>query len=388
MSSSSNMWSTCPFCLQQVVTVDLERHANNHFEDHDHQEVDSSTITYGGGGTATTAAAADSNIHFLISSQVRDANFKVKQHGFMTLLYNCLECESGQSTSILSGYVDHFQSIEFEDVGWGCGWRNIQMLTSHLLVERKEAKDVLFGGVGFVPDISSLQKWLEVAWHQGFDTPGSYDFHQNIHGKRTWIGTTECAALFRSFGLRARIVDFSNLDYGSNIGKRNKSTQVIGPMDRYLNKSPQYIVAGSSNDTNTYFGIHPEKRHQLLVNWVWSYFSDNNMLTRSACNKVVITDKSPLYFQHDGHSRTIVGIQMKNLPNGVKQQNLLILDPAHKTEVLESCLSKNVGWQRFIKRGVHTLQKMEYQLCYVDPGIATGMELEKLKTLDSTRFGF
>ncbi|KAI3800243.1 hypothetical protein L1987_35554 [Smallanthus sonchifolius] len=85
---------------------------------------------------------------------------------------------------------------------------------------------------------------------------------------------------------------------------------------------------------------------------------------------------------------TLVGIQMKRLPNGTQQSNLLILDPAHKTRVLESCLSKKVGWQRFIKRGVHTLKKMEYQLCYVDPGIATGAEMEKLKTLDSTRFEF
>lgn len=36
----------------------------------------------------------------------------------------------------------------------------------------------------------------------------------------------------------------------------------------------------------------------------------------------------PLYFQHDGHSRTIVGIQVKHQPKG-SQYNLLILDPGH-----------------------------------------------------------
>lgn len=72
----------------------------------------------------------------------------------------------------------------------------------------------------------------------------------------------------------------------------------------------------------------------------------------------------------------------------MQQHNLLILDPAHKTKVLESCLSKKVGWQRYIKRGVHTLKKLDYQLCYMDPGIANGAEMEKLKTLDSTRFEF
>lgn len=32
----------------------------------------------------------------------------------------------------LTGDVDHFQS-EQKDTGWGCGWRNIQMVCSHLL---------------------------------------------------------------------------------------------------------------------------------------------------------------------------------------------------------------------------------------------------------------
>lgn len=29
-----------------------------------------------------------------------------------------------------------------------------------------------------------------------------------LQGTRTWIGTTECAALLRSFGVKAKIVDF------------------------------------------------------------------------------------------------------------------------------------------------------------------------------------
>lgn len=379
-----------------MLSIDLQRHANNHFEDDDdiqlanqYQFQDDFTLVgsapspeatpYQGGSTSTTTT--DENIRCLIASQVRDTNNNNNNNNndFMTLLSKCLECESGTtSTSILSGYVDHFQTLDLEDAGWGCGWRNIQMLTSHLLVQSQQAKELLFGGVGFVPDIPSLQRWLEIAWDKGFDPPGSNHFAQKIYGKKTWIGTTECAALFRSFGLRARIVDFTSHHNGAtststSVGKR-KSTQVIGPMDRYLNP-------GSSKDKQIVKG------HQVLVDWVWSYFSDES---KSGCNKVkvVVTEKAPLYFQHDGHSRTIVGIQLKSLPNGMQQHNLLILDPGHKTQVVESCLSKKVGWQRFIKRGVHTLKKTEYQLCYVEPGIATGPEMEKLKTLDSTRFEF
>ena len=74
----------------------------------------------------------------------------------MTLLRNCLESETENSKSILSGYVDNFQSLDSEDAGWGCGWRNIQMLSSHLLARRPEAREILFGGLGFVPNIPLL----------------------------------------------------------------------------------------------------------------------------------------------------------------------------------------------------------------------------------------
>jgi hypothetical protein len=50
--------------------------------------------------------------------------------------------------------------------------------------------------------------------------------------------------------------------------------------------------------------------------------------------------------------------------------NLLVLDPGHKTAAIERSLREEVGWKRFIKRGVHTPKKHQYQLCYVDPGIA------------------
>lgn len=382
-------WSSCPFCSQQVLSVQLERHANNHFEDEDEDEDENEDIAFAQHITVDTpiqqpetdflTRSEKENTHCLVSLQ----NTNI---GFIPLLKNSLECDAGKSTSLLSGYVDHFQTLEFEDVGWGCGWRNIQMLTSHLLVQSQEAREVLFGGAGSVPDIPSLQRWLETAWEKGFDIAGSNDFNGKIYGKPSWIGTTECAALFRSFGLRGRIVDFSSSthDYGSSsVANRKKTVQVIGPMDKYLNKPD--ADAGSSSNNNREKSM--VKGHQLLVNWVWSYFSDN-MISKSSCNRVVVTEKSPLYFQHDGHSRTIVGIQLKSLPNGMQEYNLLILDPAHKTQVLKSCLSKKVGWQRFIKRGVHTLKKADYQLCYMDPGIATGAELEKLKILDSTRFEF
>lgn len=59
-----------------------------------------------------------------------------------------------------------------------------------------------------------------------------------------------------------------------------------------------------------------------------------------------------------------------------------------RTEELARALRGNSGWQKLVKRGVHTLRKPEYQLCYVDPGIAYGNELEQLKILDSEAFEY
>ncbi|XP_020963239.1 zinc finger with UFM1-specific peptidase domain protein isoform X1 [Arachis ipaensis] len=433
--------SICPFCHSSVPSSQLQWHANNHFEHDDLQRATDfelaqqlalspnspprkqaasglhSDKTHGGSnnwyngivaGRHNGAWKVDEKISCLVDLQRKSEFYKIEA-GLIALLKNCLESEAENSRTILSGYVDHFQSLEFEDVGWGCGWRNLQMLSSHLLVQRPQAREVLFGGSGFVPDISSLQRWLEIAWGRDFDPPGADQFNHAVYGSRKWIGTTECAALLRSFGLRARVVDFGPKEYeslylsvpGSSVGAlqplrtnnwRKRKAIISGPMDRYLSRtvsqsscSQKENSCSSPNDTDSNANI--SKGHQALMDFVWNYFSNNSSI-QFGHRRVIVCEKTPLYFQHDGHSRTIVGIQVKHQRTGTLQYNLLILDPAHKTASLEKSLREKVGWQRLVKRGIHTLRKPQYQLflfqlCYVDPGIASEEEMEKLKTIDS-----
>nr|GMC58125.1 zinc finger with UFM1-specific peptidase domain protein [Ipomoea batatas] len=61
---------------------------------------------------------------------------------------------------------------------------------------------------GFVPDIPSLQRWLEIAWGKGFDMAGSKDFDQKIYGKRNLDWNYRIVLPSSVFCLRARIVDF------------------------------------------------------------------------------------------------------------------------------------------------------------------------------------
>ncbi|KAK7350787.1 hypothetical protein VNO77_09738 [Canavalia gladiata] len=374
----------CPFCDSSLPSSQLPRHANAHFrhldDDFDppsaiHPSPNSplqiQSIGSRGGGTSSDNGECKVNeeISCLIGSQTRSKFHKVEE-GLIALLRNCLESEAGNSNSILSGYVDHFQCLESEDAGWGCGWRNIQMLSSHLLVQRPEAREALFGGSGFVPDIPSLQRWLEIAWEKGFDAPGSAQFNHVIYGSKKWIGTTECAALLRSFALRARVVDF---------GPKESHTLPHPTLDNSRNKANAHnIVKRKAKNGDAY---------RVLMDFVWNYFSDKGSI-RFGQQRVVIGEKMPLYFQHDGHSRTIVGIQVQYQQNGILQYNLLILDPAHSTAALERSLRQKVGWEKFIKRGMHTLKKPQYQLCYVDPGIASQKEMEELKTIHSVFLEF
>ena len=194
--------------------------------------------------------------------------------------------ETDNMKSIISGYIDHFQIMESEDLGWGCGWRNIQMLISHLLVERQELEEVLFGGFGFVPDIPSLQMWLELAWKRGFDSAGAKSFNYRIYRSKKWIGATECATIFRSFGLQAWLVDFDSLVESSHEQLRQarkaktKEKLFSGPMDKFF--------LHDAIDDQSYHITEKRDGPQVLADWVWSYFSSG---IPSGCHHKVTVSK-------------------------------------------------------------------------------------------------
>lgn len=372
--------TTCPFCQLEVSSQDIQRHVEDHLEDDDlsrdfhlaqqmavappppppplvdgavpcgEAKVDAISSSRSSRNVLQMNMSAGSGLdekYCLLVSLQRQEKFYPMQGGLISLLSECLKSDPVNFTSYLSGHVDHFESRASEDVGWGCGWRNIQMLSSHLLKQRPEARNVLYGGFGFVPDIGSLQGWLEYAWELGFDPHGSNNFDGKMSGKREWIGTTECATLLRSFGLRAMVVDFCSkeikvenssaastsmsVEVDTSVDKR-KTSPFYGPMDRFVSRGADKIshqVSVGHKDCN-YFGmpIGNAKGHRVIIDWVWNYFSGNSS-TRPGSQPVVLTDKAPLYFQHEGHSRTIIGIQAKRQNKGLQQCNLLVLDPAH-----------------------------------------------------------
>ena len=104
----------------------------------------------------------------------------------------------------------------------------------------------------------SLQSLIEAAWRKGFDVQGSEQLGGKLVNTRKWIGATEIVAFFTANRIKTELLDF--------------------------------------HTPTTKDGTHPK-----LFQWVLDYF-------RERARAKAFTP--PLYLQHQGHSRTIVGIEV------------------------------------------------------------------------------
>lgn len=156
--------------------------------------------------------------------------------------------------------------------GGFCGYRNIQMLISHI-------RDTDGPGAehfrGRLPSILKLQDMIEDAWDMGFNSSGRVETG-GIRATRKYIGTPEAQALFMSLDIPCEATAYTTTD----------------------------TVEGS----------------ETMLCAVCEYFDDND---NDNDDKVVITDKAPIYFQHRGHSLTIVGVESRL--DGIL--NLVVFDP-------------------------------------------------------------
>uniref|UniRef100_A0A452HEE9 Zinc finger-containing ubiquitin peptidase 1 n=1 Tax=Gopherus agassizii TaxID=38772 RepID=A0A452HEE9_9SAUR len=214
----------------------------------------------------------------------------------------------------LSTGVDHFHS-SLGDKGWGCGYRNFQMLLSSLL-SNSMYNDCL-RDITLIPCIPKIQSMIEDAWKEGFDPQGASHFNNRLHGTKAWIGACEIYSLLTSLRLKCQIIDF------------HKPT---GPL-----------------------GTHPR-----LFEWVLSYYSSN----REGGTKVVCTPKPPIYMQHQGHSRTIVGIEERKN----RTLCLLIFDPGCPSQEMQKLLkqSNDDTSLKLLRKFVGSLKDKQYQIVAVD----------------------
>ncbi|KAK5641977.1 hypothetical protein RI129_010524 [Pyrocoelia pectoralis] len=231
--------------------------------------------------------------------------------------------------------VDHYAS-SYGDRGWGCGYRNAQMLISSLLTHTgyNDKLYKLWQGQkpprSSVPSISRLQNLIEQAWSQGFDIQGSEQLGSRLVNTRKWIGATEVVTLLSFLRIRCLLVDFHT---------------PTGPC-----------------------GTHPE-----LFRWVLKHFE----------NSAVGDFTPPLYLQHQGHSRTIMGVEVHRDGTIV----LLVLDPSHSPTQMRQLLDISSGStaMRLLRKSEASMKARQYQVVAVVGMIDSDQQYQQSKILRGLR---
>ena len=327
----------------------------------------------------------------------------------------------------------HYSGTKGVDAGWGCGWRNTQMLCAHLLAKKDDPRSqALFCGSAVLPDVGSLQAWLERAWALGIDVAGASQYGGRVQGTTKWIGACDAAALLRQFGLHARVVAFKATAGGGVATAQPAFAQCdacsVYPITRVRYKSQSradYDLCGACHasrpdlmascgpfaslpvpDDDAPFGSVDDDAcapgsHRELLEWMWTYFTtpeagqpkDPWLLGQQV---YVARSRHPLFLQHAGHSRTVVGIERRprrggggggSGGDGSDQWSLLVLDPGTDAPQVASALASPQAWPRLVKRGAHTLLKRrEYEVIVVAPrvSVSTAQILRDLGELRAT----
>ncbi|KAK9822054.1 hypothetical protein WJX74_003875 [Apatococcus lobatus] len=412
----------CPICFQHFAPEDISPHCDTHFAvnglvpEHEASDDEVVVLEPSRQQPATHNRRSASIPHRAQAQPPSRAVARdwqdVQSQNLAPLLCTSLTAQNTGRAHVV-GYCRHFHTAR-GDSGWGCGWRNMQMLIAAMQAHSEVFNSAIFRGSGHVPCIEALQAGVQEAWQAGFDVRGAEQLDHRIVGTRKWVGTTEAAALLRSFGIRARIVDFTGSPQSITPGQAPGSSSTCHPGvqcdgcgqcpisgPRYHSSVlPDYDLCEScqahphqQQSAAPFTVVQPPSgsrqcSREALVNWVWRYFTGPSA-SADACRPpagqpVVQCGRLPLYLQHQGHSRTIIGIQRSPAANGAHEYNLLLLDPGIATSNLQNALYQQRGWQRYVKRGMHTLNHPEYQIMYIEDGIAAGHELEELKIIRST----
>ncbi|KAL2792471.1 zinc finger-containing ubiquitin peptidase 1 isoform 1 [Daubentonia madagascariensis] len=243
---------------------------------------------------------------------------KTKTSGIMEALHRYYQNAATDVRHVwLSTVVDHFHS-SLGDKGWGCGYRNFQMLLSSLL--QNDAYDDCLKGMS-IPCIPKIQSMIEDAWKEGFDPQGASQLNNRLQGTKAWIGACEVYTLLTSLRIKCHIVDF------------HKST---GPL-----------------------GTHPR-----LFEWILNYYSSE----REGNPKVVCTSKPPIYLQHQGHSRTVVGIEERKN----RTLWLLIFDPGCPSREMQKLLKQDIEASSLkqLRKSMGNLKHKQYQIVAVEGALS------------------
>ncbi|KPV76739.1 uncharacterized protein RHOBADRAFT_51737 [Rhodotorula graminis WP1] len=188
-----------------------------------------------------------------------------------------------------------------KDWGWGCGYKNAQMIFSSLRHLSQYAKhfssatssssdsSTASPSLAPIPTIREWQEIIEQAWAAGHDPDGARHFGGKLINSRRWIGTTEVYAALTWLGIRATIIDFPKLSGTSSVHE---------PLLKWL---VTYFRLAPSSAPSTSTSPPPPSTENAFTAL---------QSAAAAGGPVRLTAREPLYLQHRGHSRTVVGVEL------------------------------------------------------------------------------
>ncbi len=228
---------------------------------------------------------------------------------------------------------------------WSCGYRNYQMLLSALLpclaphhfVFSKLARRLPPTPTS-LPSVLQIQASMEDAWNnEGFDPDGANHYRQRICHKKgnvAKIGALEVANLCWYHGIDAVVIQCIKCAESRDLLPfvvlayfvRKKLLQVE-------EKAPS--LAGFILYEASCWSKLPR---ESIAETIWNKNNPPTDVQRSVTNPPLL----PLYLQWEGHSVTVVGIEVSKDQKGSSlSANFLVLDPMKETQKLESDLRSN-----------------------------------------------
>ncbi|RSM01852.1 hypothetical protein CDV31_011136 [Fusarium ambrosium] len=199
---------------------------------------------------------------------------QVVNDGVLPVLQQLLEqSPETQYAYLCHPEVQHVSKLRRE--GGFCGYRNIQMLISHMIGAKTPGSERF---AQTFPSVFQIQDLIEHAWDMGINAQGRTETG-GVKGTRKYIGTPEAQAVFLSLDITCSVQAFKDKERG-----RSKS--------RLFEAVEGYFQGGIKNIED----------------------------------RIRVTDLPPIYLQHPGHSLTIVGIE-KQMDG---HMNLLVFDPSFR----------------------------------------------------------
>ncbi|KAK4203679.1 peptidase family C78-domain-containing protein [Triangularia verruculosa] len=174
--------------------------------------------------------------------------------------------------------VYHISKLRRE--GGFCGYRNIQMLSSYLIQTTNVKNHHKLNSS--IPTIFQIQDWIETAWDNNIHATGRAETG-GIRNSRKFIGTPEAVAMFKWLQIP---FNAQSLKYKEHA---KAEEELMKEVEKYFEGDPTTLEMGDGG-------------------------------------KVRLTGLPPLYFQHLGHSMTIVGFEKRRDGGG----ELLVFDPHFK----------------------------------------------------------